>query len=171
VRELQSLRADHAPAVLEFEIANREYFSASISDRGEEYFEQFDARFGQLLAAQAAGEGAFHVLVDDTGSVLGRFNLELLGDGVAVLGYRVAQRVAGRGVATEAVLELCALAVSRHGVRRVRAATSDQNTASRRVLLKAGFVPVGPADPAQIGGRPGMWFERDLDAGSGEGTQ
>jgi [ribosomal protein S5]-alanine N-acetyltransferase len=30
------------------------------------------------------------------------------------------------------------------------------------VLAKAGFVPVGPADPAHIGGRPGTWYQRDL---------
>jgi len=30
------------------------------------------------------------------------------------------------------------------------------------VLTKAGFVPVGPADPAHLGGRPGTWYQRDL---------
>jgi ribosomal-protein-alanine N-acetyltransferase len=30
-------------------------------------------------------------------------------------------------------------------------------------LTKAGFVPVGPADPADIGGKSGTWYERDLD--------
>jgi [ribosomal protein S5]-alanine N-acetyltransferase len=32
--ELQRLHADHAPAVLAFELANRTYFAAFISDRG-----------------------------------------------------------------------------------------------------------------------------------------
>ena len=31
--ELQRLRADHAPAVLAFELANRAYFAAFISER------------------------------------------------------------------------------------------------------------------------------------------
>jgi [ribosomal protein S5]-alanine N-acetyltransferase len=44
VPELQRLRADHAPAVLAFEVANRAYFAASISDRGDEFFEQFKRR-------------------------------------------------------------------------------------------------------------------------------
>jgi ribosomal-protein-alanine N-acetyltransferase len=30
------------------------------------------------------------------------------------------------------------------------------------VLTKAGFVPVGPADPADVGGKPGIWYQRDL---------
>ena len=59
------------------------------------------------------------------------------------LGYRVAERAAGRGVATAAVRDLCALAASRHGVGTVRAATSLANVASQRVLLKAGFHEVG----------------------------
>jgi hypothetical protein len=80
----ERLRADHAPAVLDFELANRAYFAVSISDR-----------------------------------------------------------------------ELCHLAPAQYGLRKVRAATSLQNAASQTVLTKAGFLPVGPADPADLGGKPG----------------
>lgn len=34
------------------------------------------------------------------------------------------------------------------GLRILRAATARQNARSQNVLTKAGFVPVGPADPA-----------------------
>jgi [ribosomal protein S5]-alanine N-acetyltransferase len=162
VPELQRLRADHAPAVLAFELANRAYFTASISDRGDEFFDQFTERHHALLAEQEAGTGAFYVLVAEDGSVLGRFNLYRLQDGTAELGYRVAERAAGRGVATAAVRELCQLAVSRHGLRELRAATSNANVASRKVLAKAGFVPAGPADPADLGGKAGTWYQRTL---------
>jgi ribosomal-protein-alanine N-acetyltransferase len=164
VPELQRLRADHAPAVLAFELANRAYFTASISDRGDEFFDQFTERHHALLAEQEAGTGAFYVLVAEDGSVLGRFNLYDIKDGTANLGYRVAQHVAGHGVATATVRELCTLAAARHGVRTLRAATSDANVASQRVLAKAGFVPVGPADPAHLGGKPGTWYQRELVA-------
>jgi ribosomal-protein-alanine N-acetyltransferase len=33
------------------------------------------------------------------------------------------------------------------------------------VLLKSGFVPVGPADPADIGGKQGTWYQLDLTTG------
>jgi ribosomal-protein-alanine N-acetyltransferase len=164
---LELLRADHAQAILDFELANRAYFAASISDRGDEFFEHFAEQHSKRLAELAAGEGAYYVLVDEDGSVLGRFNLNLDKDGTATLGYRVAERVAGRGVATSAVLELCRLAPSRHGIRTLRAATNSDNTASQRVLAKAGFVEVGPADPAEIGGRPGNWYELDLTTAPG----
>ncbi|MDX6358826.1 MAG: [ribosomal protein S5]-alanine N-acetyltransferase [Nocardioidaceae bacterium] len=158
--ELQSLRVEHAAALLAFETANRAYFSASISDRGDAYFEHFAERLEALLDDQRAGGGAYYVLVAEDGAVLGRFNLVLAGDGVALLGYRVAEQVAGRGVATATVRDLCALAVARHGVTTLRAATSHANVASQRVLLNAGFEPVGPADPAEIGGKQGTWYER-----------
>jgi ribosomal-protein-alanine N-acetyltransferase len=162
VPELQRLHAGHAPAVLAFELANRAYFAASISDRGDEFFDQFTERLDALLAEQEAGIGAFYVLAAEDGSVLGRFNLIFAGDGTAEVGYRVAQHVAGRGVATATVRELCQVAAARHGLRRLRAATSRDNAASQKVLTKAGFVPVGPADPAHVGGKPGTWYQRDL---------
>jgi len=97
------MHADHAPAVLAFELANRAYFAASVS---------------------------------------------------------------GRGVATATVREVCRLGAERHGLRTLRGATAAENAASRKVLTKAGFGPVGPADPADLGGRSGTWYQRDL-AGPG----
>jgi [ribosomal protein S5]-alanine N-acetyltransferase len=165
VPELQRLTAGHAPAVLAFERENRAYFAASISDRGDEFFDQFADRHCELLAEQETGIGAYYVLVAEDGSVLGRFNLYRFKDGTAELGYRVAQHVAGRGVATATVKELCQLAAARYRLRALRAATTRGNVASQKVLAKAGFVPVGPADPADLGGKPGTWYQRDLAAG------
>jgi len=159
VPELQRLRADHAPAVLAFELANRAYFATFISDRGDEFFDHFAERHSAFLAEQEAGICAFYVLVDEDGSVLGRFNLFEIADGSAELGYRVAQHVAGRGVATATVRELCQLAAARHGLRTLKAVTTRENVASQKVLTKAGFVPVGPAE---IVGKPGTWYQRDL---------
>ncbi|MGC0313665.1 GNAT family N-acetyltransferase [Kitasatospora acidiphila] len=156
---LQRLHADHAPAVLAFELANRAYFAASISDRGDDYFSHFADRFSALLAEQESGLCAFYVLVADDVSVLGRFNLVDIEHCTAELGYRVAQHVAGRGVATATVLELCQLAATQHGLHTIKAGASHENTASQRVLAKAGFLPIGPAAP---GGKPGTWYQRHL---------
>jgi len=71
VLELQRLRVDHAAAILDFELANRNYFAASISDRGDEFYERFTERHRALLADQQAGVGAYHVLVAEDGSVVG----------------------------------------------------------------------------------------------------
>ncbi|MDG5808188.1 GNAT family N-acetyltransferase [Streptomyces ossamyceticus] len=160
--ELKRLLAGHAPAVLAFELANRAYFAASIPDRGDDFFDRFADGYDALLAEQEAGVCAFYVLVAEDDSVLGRFNLYDLEDGTARLGYRVAERAAGRGVATAAVRELCRTAAAAHGLRELRAAASHQNAASRRVLIKAGFVPVGPATPADLDGQSGTWYRHDL---------
>ena len=160
--ELQRLRAGHAPAVLAFELANRAYFAASVSDRGDEFYDLFTERHSALLAEQEAGIGAYYVLVAEDGSVLGRFNLYRFEDGTAELGYRVAQHVAGRGVATATVRELCGLAAAQYRLRTLKAATSRENAASQKVLARAGFIPVGPADPADLGGKQGTWYQRDL---------
>ena len=162
VPRLEQVRADHAGAILTFERENRAYFATSISDRGDEYFDQFTARHREMLAEQATGKSAFYVLVED-GEVLGRFNLYDIQDGAATVGYRVAQRVAGCGVATTSVRELCAIARSL-GVSTLTAATSHENVASRKVLTKAGFLPDGPADPSELGGKDGVRYRRDLAA-------
>jgi ribosomal-protein-alanine N-acetyltransferase len=161
--ELKQLHASHAPAVLAFELANRAYFASSISDRGDAFFDQFAAQYELLLAEQEAGDCAFHVLVDEDGSVLGRFNLVNIKDRTAELGYRVAQHVSGHGVASITVRDLCRLAPARYGLHTLRAATSQENVASQKVLANAGFVPVGSAAPADLGGKSGTWYQCDLN--------
>lgn len=134
--ELQALTAGHAAAVLAFELANRDYFVQSISDRC--------------------------VLVGSDDGVIGRSTSEFADDRTARLGYRIAWSVSGRGLATRYVGELCAELTQSHRADRLRAATSSTNIASQRVLIKTGFVLLGPADPADLGGRSGCWYQREL---------
>ncbi|MFB6618386.1 GNAT family N-acetyltransferase [Streptomyces sp. NPDC056367] len=155
--ELELLRVDHAPALLEFERENRAYFAASVPDRGDQYFAYFDDRHSALLAEQADGLCFFHLLVGDDGAVLGRVNLVDVEDGSAELGYRIAEHAAGRGLATAAVREVCRLAAARYGVTTLRAVTTLDNAGSRTVLARAGFVPTGEIS---VDGRPGLSFVR-----------
>src|SRR5260370_13930289 len=94
--DLQLVRLDHAPALLAFERENRAYFAASIPDRGAEFLAEFDTRYAQLLAWQAAGTDYFHLLVAEGGEVVGRGKLTEVADGSAGLGYRLAQQAAGQ---------------------------------------------------------------------------
>ncbi|MGA4846925.1 GNAT family N-acetyltransferase [Streptomyces sp. G5(2025)] len=150
--ELQLLRPDHAPALLAFEEENRAYFAASVPDRGDAYFRDFAARHSALLAEQAAGICFFHVLVDDAGEVLGRVNFVDVADGSAELGYRIAERAAGQGLATRAVRQALDLAVSVYGLAELRAVTTYDNPGSRAVLARVGFVATGDV---RLDGRPG----------------
>jgi ribosomal-protein-alanine N-acetyltransferase len=160
--ELQRLDACRALDVLAFELWNRAYFAASVPDRGDAFFDQFPAWYDGLMAEQEAGTCACYVLVGENGSILGRFDLYDVKDEIAELGYRMAKRFAGHGLATAAVQELCQLAPTRHGLHLLKAANCDANIASQHVLLNAGFVPVCPAVTAELGGLPGTWYQRDL---------
>jgi [ribosomal protein S5]-alanine N-acetyltransferase len=141
--DLQLVRLDHAPALLAFERENRAYFAASIPDRGDEFFAEFDTRYAQLLEWQAAGTNYFHLLVTERGEVVGRVNLTEVADGSAELGYRIAQKAAGRGLATAAVRKVRELAATEYGLSRLRARVTLDNPASRKVLEHNGFVAVG----------------------------
>ncbi|MET9089353.1 GNAT family N-acetyltransferase [Streptomyces sp. NPDC004237] len=157
--ELQLLRADHTPALLAFERENRAYFAAVIPDRGDDYFARFDEIHRARLAEQEAGVCYFHVLVDAAGEVLGRINLVDVADGAADLGYRIAERAAGRGLATSAVREICRLAADSYGLTAPRAAARQENAPSRTVLDRNGFTVTGEI---LLSGRPGLTYLRRL---------
>jgi [ribosomal protein S5]-alanine N-acetyltransferase len=123
-------------AVLAFELANRTYFARSINDRGDDFYERYAEHHRELLIEQDSGECIFHVLVDQDGTVSGRFNLYDVIDGSARVGYRVAQRVAGRGVATAALRELCRLAHVDYGLRILTAETSSETPPPEECLRK-----------------------------------
>jgi [ribosomal protein S5]-alanine N-acetyltransferase len=141
--ELQRLDASHATALLQFERENRAYFTRFISDRGDDYFAEFAARHAALLAEQATGQGHFHVLIDDDGAILGRFNLVDVADGSAELGFRLAEHATGRGLATAAVREVCALARDNYGLDRLVAIAALTNAGSLGVLHRNDFIPTG----------------------------
>jgi [ribosomal protein S5]-alanine N-acetyltransferase len=159
VFRLQPVTLQQEAAVLAFEKVNRAYFAESINDRGDEFFEQYSERHRRLIAEQEARVSSFQVLVDDLGEVVGRFNLYDIVDRTARVGYRVAERVSGRGVATSGLLMLCRTAREDLGLSTLTAVTSNDNVASQRVLIKAGFAYVAPTDV--VGGR-GMLFDIDL---------
>lgn len=157
--ELQRLRLDHASALLAFERENRAYFAASVPDRGDAYFDEFADRHVALLVEQESGLCHFHVLVTEDGEILGRVNLVDAADGSASLGYRIAEKATGQGLATTGVHAACTLAATAYGLTELHAATTRDNPASRTVLTRVGFVPVGETT---LDDRPGTCFRLDL---------
>jgi [ribosomal protein S5]-alanine N-acetyltransferase len=157
--DLQLLRLDHAPALLAFEQENRAYFAASVPDRGDEFFAEFDTRHAQLLKLQAAGTDYFHLLVAERGEVVGRVNLFKVADGSAELGYRIAQKAAGQGLATAAVRKVREFAATKYGLTRLHARVTLDNPASRKVLEHNGFVAGGSLT---LNGKPAISYICEL---------
>ena len=89
------------------------------------------------------GLGCFAARETSTGLFLGWFSLRPANsvglDGGTELGYRLMPSVWGRGYATEGAQALVAKAFTNLGVERIVATTMTVNTASRRVLEKAGL--------------------------------
>ena len=156
---LELVRPDHAAALLSFEQQNRAYFAAWIPDRGDDFFSRFDEQHARLLALQAAGTDYFHVLVGDGGEVLGRVNLMEISDQCAELGFRMAEKVTGRGVATAAVRQVCTLARAEYELVRLRARATSDNRGSRAVLARTGFVETGQI---VLNGKPGTSYSLSL---------
>jgi ribosomal-protein-alanine N-acetyltransferase len=157
--ELQLLRPDHAPALLAFEQENRAYFAARVPDRGDDYFANFAERHNQPLLWQGEGTDLLHVLVEEDGSIVGRVNLFQAVGGSADLGFRIAERAAGRGLATAAVRQVIALAGGQYGLSELRAAARAENVGSRTVLTRTGFVPTGET---VLSGLPGITYRLEL---------
>lgn len=158
--QLQQLADQHLDAILEFETVNRDYFAATVPDRGDDFFADYPARHSALLAMQAAGTDLFHVLLADDGTVTGRVNLIYISAGEAEIGFRIGRDFAGHGLATEAVRRVCHLAGSVYGLKRLRATTTVDNLGSRAVLQRTGFATVGESI---LDGRPVHLFTLDLE--------
>jgi RimJ/RimL family protein N-acetyltransferase len=91
-------------------------------------------------AIRAAGGRPFLLLCDD--QLAGDADLRGLHDGSAAFAFMIASPARqGRGLGTRFALMLCAFAFAHLGLRRVYASVLPENTASRRVLEKLGFVP------------------------------
>ena len=109
-----------------------------------------DVRFytveGQLERLERDDKHAFAIL--DEERIAGTATLSHVVRGPlqsANLGYWVAERVNGRGLATEAVGALIPVAFGKLGLHRLEAGTLTDNLASQRVLVKNGFERIGLA--------------------------
>jgi ribosomal-protein-alanine N-acetyltransferase len=119
--------------------------------------ERFSTEEGQRdsialsLEEHAAGREAPYVILDQ-GRVVGRITLSGIVRGAfesANLGYWLAERVGGRGIASAAVAAVLRVAYDELGLHRVQAATLVHNERSQRVLARNGFERIGHA-PAYL---------------------
>lgn len=93
-----------------------------------------------MLSADPNKTFAFAITADDAvvGSI-GVFRQENIHRQTAELGYYIAEEYWGRGIMTQAVKQTCAVVFGSSDIIRIYAEPFAYNTASCRVLEKAGF--------------------------------
>ena len=149
--ELRLPEPEDVDAFLELVVRNRDHFRPYEPRRPPAYFTRAGQR-DQIAAAQRQarlGERyEFGIWENGTGNLVGRISLGGISRGAlqnAYLGYGIDIAHGGRGIATRAVELAVGVAFDELGLHRVQAAVVPENTASARVLEKAGFREEGLA--------------------------
>jgi RimJ/RimL family protein N-acetyltransferase len=96
-----------------------------------------------IRAKEMAGTDFAWAVEDMDGVIIGSINLALSSEGIATLGYALAQEHWGQGFATEAVGIVLDWATRSLIVKELQAEVFTDSPASIRVLEKLGFVDVG----------------------------
>ena len=145
---------DDAPVIAELVRANREFLAPWEPIRPEGYATADGQRevIRAALGQHEQGSTLPHVIVDDSGSVVGRIALTGITRGPfqsCSLGYWLSAAENGRGLATAAVRDMMRVAFEELGLHRIEAGTLLHNVRSQRVLEHNGFVRFGIA-PAYL---------------------
>ena len=96
-----------------------------------------------LISRYGGREGplAWAVLTRQGGENIGYVQLVPISEGKWEIGYHIAEKHTGKGYATEAVRAFLPRAAAEAGTGEIYGICLRENAASRRVLLKCGFVP------------------------------
>lgn len=147
---LRVLEPEDAEVLCELWTANREHLDPWSPARPDRFF----TVEGQLelverrLVAMSEDRGAFFVVLDPAGEVVGEINLNDVVRGAfqnGHVGYWLAARAQGRGLMSRAVEEVAAHAFDVMRLHRLQAATLRHNVRSQAVLRRAGFEQFGVA--------------------------
>ena len=144
---------------------NRDFLAPWEPTRGDDFFtvEGQLAAIKTLLERHDDGWICPHVILDDSGRVVGRITLNEIVRGPFLschLGYWVGAADNGRGLATAAVRDMIRVAFDELGLHRIQAGTLLHNIGSQRVLERNGFVRFGVA-PAYLN-IAGKWQDHAL---------
>ena len=150
-------------SLLAFELENRAFFEATINARPAGFYSMdgVQASISSAMADSFVDRGYQFLLKDDSGAILGRANLSAVKRAhfhSAVLGYRIGQSACGRGCASEAVRQLLQIAFGKLDLARIEADCRIDNEASKRVLLRNGFVQYGHSRRSFE--LAGVWYDR-----------
>lgn len=143
--KLERLSEQHLNPLIKFEHDNRAWFERFIESRGNDFYQHssISQHLSNCLQEYHAGTHYPAVVIDHQ-QIIARVNLKNIDLSLreAEIGYRVAEKYAGRGVISQAVNEIILLAKNELALNRLKALVLENNPASARVLEKQGFVKV-----------------------------
>jgi ribosomal-protein-alanine N-acetyltransferase len=142
------------PVLAELLRTSRDFLAPWEPIRDDDYFTVDGQRADIRAALERHEQGSTlpHVILDDSGRVVGRITLNGIVRGPfqsCSLGYWVNVNDNGRGLATAAVHDIIRVAFEELGLHRIQAETLLHNVRSQRVLERNGFVRFGVA-PAYL---------------------
>ncbi|CCO50065.1 MULTISPECIES: GNAT family N-acetyltransferase [Vibrio] len=133
--------------LLRFERANRHWFESYIDGRPESFYclKGVNLHIRECLRDYESMTMLPTLIKNGRGEILGRANLHGidLKKGEAWVGYRIAERSTGQGLATLATQQLIRYATTYRGLTKLRAYAATGNVASQRVLLNNQFKQTG----------------------------
>lgn len=146
----RALDLDDVEALTALHVENRRFLAPWQPLRPDSYFTEAGQRDAveAALAQQERGAAVPLVILHRGGGVVGTVTLASIIRGAfqsCSVGYWLAERAQGHGLATAAVREAVDLAFSELRLHRVQAETLTHNRRSQRVLERVGFEQYGVA--------------------------
>ena len=147
---IRALTLDDVGALTALYRENRAFLAPWQPLRPESYFTDAGQRVAieGLLAQQASGSAVPFVIVNGSGALVGTFTVASIIRGAfqsCSVGYWLAERAQGQGLATAALREAADLAFGDLRLHRIQAETLTHNQRSQRVLQRVGFRKYGEA--------------------------
>lgn len=140
--QFERLSLQHGQQLLEFEQRNRQFFESLVAPRATDFYSRdgIVKYITALLDEQAQGTLSPWVVIDN-GDIIARANLHNILPRLssAYVGYRVDQRMTGRGVATLCLQHLLTVAKEKLNLTTLYGRVLDNNPASAHILIKQGF--------------------------------
>ena len=147
---LRILGPEHALAVLDFYVRNRDFLAPTDPLRPKEFYTAEMQAAALAVEREERLEGRslplWICLREDPERVVGKISLSQICRGAfhnAYLGYKLDGALQGRGYATEAVGRAIRIAFGELGLHRIEAHVMPRNVRSIRLLERLGFEPEG----------------------------
>lgn len=138
----ETLSGKHLDLLFKFELENRQWFESLISSRGDHFYTYAGVKkqlSDSILQAALGTHYSAVLIVND--AIIARGNLKEICtvNNRCSVGYRVAEKYAGKGYASYCLTKLIQIAKSSYLINTVEAKVLDNNPASISVLKKQNF--------------------------------